>query len=684
MSCILRFLTLAVLLGLISCASNREPRGPIVDITPEQVQKSNDMGLLRSLQVTLRAALVDKSQEDFRFEYELLHDIDVRLASLVQERALKVIDGKRITVEEDAESVVPLPDIAKVNEQILGDESLTPEYLPKVLTPIEQEEQLTNKQIEHYKREAQKSKLGPTRRAEVYHYIYLLNGKPHWKKVRDQQMDVLLEPIRAAAARGSYSRKLEKKVDFVRRIYRNQPRAVVTEMLGNYATIYANRYFYKVNRDDLDGAHKVIVDLSNKADFNLIIEKLRDHRSKMVSAFAAKVDRSLAYPERATYSYDLLVKLIDINRILNASYDTDNRARKLAEQLYDQYQELNSQGEHTVALGVLYAIYNVYPNFGGVIGRITAEESLVYKSAIARLEVKKLYARPSRPQATAIAKSVESYLRGALPYDVVVTDGSASGEVVGSLAQAQPLEIAGNILQVKVEATSKPIKKTLEVTTGQNSIPNPDFSVWSDLPAKQRKGIEKPQETILVDRRENVAIGAQLHRKTGVFATSFRLLDSASKDVVYADSITLQREYQDESNTVFEVGDTVIPAKEASLPDDESVINEMATEMASKMGQKLEEKLRDREELYLIQANKAAKNKHCRQEVEYLAKGLTILRAKGKDIDEISKRLREQTMACMGGHAVAKVGADDEDIMEDEEELDELEGEEIVVDPEEL
>lgn len=647
MGCIYRILAIVLVFNVISCSSTRDGRGPIVDITSEQVKSSNDTGLLRSLQVTLRSALVDKDAEDYPTEFSLLTDIDTRLANLVKERAVKVMDGKRIVVEDGAESVIPLPDLAKVTAQVKGDESLTPELLTSVMDPIKAEEQLTKKQINKYIEESNKKKLGPTRRAEVYHFIYLLGADDHWKGVRDKQMDVILEPVRNAAAKGSYSKKLEKRVDFIRRIYRTRPRAIVTEMLGIYATIYANRYFYKVNRDDLKGAHEVIVDLSNKPDFNLIIEKLKDHKSKMMTTFAQKVDARLANPDRQGQSYESLLMLSDMNRILNAKFDTDNRSRILANQLFDTFHQLSDQGNHPAALGVLYAIYNIQPNFRNIIGEITAEEAIIYKTAIARLSVKNLYARKATPHAKKIAKSVESYLRGAVPFDVVVTDTADTATLTGSVAKAQPLEIAGNILQIKVEATRKPIKKTLEVTTGQNSIPNPDFFAWMDLPSKQRRSIEKPAETIMVDRRENVSIGGQLHRKTGTFAASFRLIDGSSKDIVFADSITLQREYQDESNTVFEVGDVVIPAKDADLPEDKEVIAEMAKEMATKMGKKLEEKLQDRDLLYINQADKAAKQKQCSVEVDALAKAMAIARAKGKDIEPLSERLRNRAVACL-------------------------------------
>lgn len=617
--------------------------GPIVDMTPEQVQKSTDIGLLRSMQTTLQSALADKTEMDYPRDFELLHLIDKRLAKLLQARIERQLDLKRISVEQNADRVVPLPKLEKLTAMVKADESISDDQTSHVLSPIKEEKGKTQKLIDTYINESKKDKIGSKRRARVYQNLFELSGNSHWEEVRDKQMEIILNAIRKSEEKGSFSTKLESRVDFVRSIYRDPSLAVADEMFSVYANIYARRYFYKLDRDEPEAAHKVIQDLGNKPDFQSINAKLEPQKSIMLQEFTGKLDASLNNQLPLANSYTLFIQLMDISHMLGADFDGDAKAKLLAQKLYAEFELLKAQKNQAAALGILYAVYDIFPNHPNLISEFSQLESEIYKASVPTLNVHTLRSHNSeRDYGRFIARYLRQHLRSAIPMDIKVispTDEEAATTKTN-------MDLRGNILQAKVSQSRKATRKTLTVNVGQSTIPNPDFIAWLELPAKDREDIEKPKETLTIEREENITIGSQLHQKVGVFSASFRL-SNASGEVIYPDSITLQKEYQDDSNAVFEFGKVVIPEKTATLPTDQDILDEIAKEMANKMGENLAAELADRENVYISQADQAAENNNCQEEIDHTAKALAMLRAKGKDTDLISKRLRQRSVHCL-------------------------------------
>lgn len=648
MHCYAFSVVIACLLLTVSCANTTIENTPLVTTTVSEVQKLSDTEQLRSLQKNLREALKEKPENEFQSEYALLNSIDQRLAQLYKDQLLNRLNKQRQTVADAYSEIIPLPQLKRIKEPLLTDKSIVPQLLPLLLTPIEHEESITLKSIQYLKEESKKAKLGAERRANVYRHLYTLSGEAHWQMACDRQMDVILVPLRNAVEKGAFSRQVEDKVDFVRSIYQHKPDSLVDEMQDIYATIYANRYFNGLSQSNPDSAYQVIMDLTQKADFERIKTKLKPYRQKIVNDFAIMVDTSIQQASNLAQSYRWYQQQETIRRIFGMSPNTN---LALTEQLFHLYQLLDTEGHHTRALGVLLAIKSIQPNFKDLSLMLSHQEAFVHETALPRLELKYFHSRfTNLNYGELITNHLAQHLKTHVPHDIRIAPSELPEEQDSNatLSTAEPADLffTGNILVAKVNSTQKATKKQFKVIVGQDETTNPEFIAWLELPAKQRANIEKPNKSIYTDKLGEITIGSQLHRKLGVFAVSYRLVNAASEKVIYPDSITLQKDFEDESIGGFAVGDMVIPAKEAILPSDDQILEQLAQEMATEMGKQLAPIFENRELALLKIADAAAIDNSCAEEVANLAKALTILQAKGKALNTVADRLRDRAVAC--------------------------------------
>ena len=133
---------------------------------------------------------------------------------------------------------------------------------------------------------------------------------------------------------------------------------------------------------------------------------------------------------------------------------------------------------------------------------------------------------------------------------------------------AVDLLVTGSVLEAKVDTTEQKGKKTIRAVVGKETIPNAAYIKWLELSQKDRKDIEKPSETITVDKEENIPVNVTNHRKVGIFSVSYRLVDAANGRVLFPDSITKEEEFKGTSREGVEMGDFVLPFELADLPSD--------------------------------------------------------------------------------------------------------------------
>lgn len=630
---------------LSSCSSSPSQHQPIADITPKQVQSLTDLDQLQSLQRSLSSQLAGKDPEKSPKEYALLGDVNQRMVELHIKRLEKVLDSKRISTNGDSSGTVPLPELVQLKQELTGNSSLDPALLPEILAPINREEAGTHNLIKALEAESTNSDLSAERRAMIYHQLYQISGVTKWQEGRDKQMDVIIKAIHAATAKNIFNKNLEDKVDFVRSIYADQPLHIIENMHSVYADMFANRFLSAQAKGNPNAAFEVLQDLTRKQDYEKIKIKMQPVAAKLAENYAAYVTESIDLKWNLAQSFRLYQQEVEVRRILGLRPLPHAKTPEFAQQLSAKFKALESQNPFA-ALGVLYALEAVEPESEGLEFTLTHQQTLVKNATLQSVSVAKFRSRYEELNyGELIASLITQNLYDSADHDVqVVEPGSGSSDTAADAL------ITGNILEVKVDNSQTRNKKLLQVTVGQNQRPNPAYMSWLELPPKERAKLAKPDETILENKQENVYITSTLHRKVAIFAVSYRLVTTEDKRVIFPDSITMQAEYEDESNEGLEVGELVIPYKVAKLPADSEILHKLAQEVADVIAANLLAILQNQEVEYLKIADKSAVQNNCKQEVENLAKAITLLHTKNSgtntEKDKIRERLTERTLAC--------------------------------------
>jgi len=615
---------------------------PEIPFTPEQIQSLTDVGQLQDLHRSLSTQLAEGDPEKFPAEFSLLDGINQRLIELHKTRLEGLLESKRIRWQGSEKGVVPLPDLAQLKQELADTLSSAPSLLPLASAPINREEAVTGKLIQELIAESNNPDISAERRALVYDHLFKVSGDVVWQKGRDNQMDVIIKSIHATTANNVFNEHLEQKVDFVRSIYVDQPAQIVSDMHGVYADIYAHRFFAAVKRDKPTAAFKILQDLALKPDYEQIKGKLQPSALRMAAYFADYFAAIVGQNGNLAQSFLFHGREIEARRILGLQPQPHPQTAALADQLFTKFKTLESQKSHFAALGVLSALEIIDPKFADLASLSAQQESQIKNSAIRSVNLVDFRSRYKEYNyGEIITPIIGQHLSETVGQEVQVIrpDTAASNVAADAL-------ISGNILEVKVDSSRTTRKRKLQVTVGQDERPNPAYIAWLKLSPKERAKQEKPAETIFEDKKGEIYITTTLHRKAAVFAVSYRLATIGSDPVVFPDSITLQAEYEDESNEGIEAGELVIPYKVAKLPADAEILEKLARDVAEVIAGNLAAILQNQEIEYLKIADRSAAQEDCKREVESLAKAITLMHVKNVASNKLRARLGERSLAC--------------------------------------
>lgn len=628
---------------LASCSSRPTYDQSLAGLTAEQVQSTTDVEQIKEWQRSLETFLANTDTQQHPNEFALLQELNHRTIELQTQQLERDLNKKRIKANGDYQGKIPLPDIETLKQELSKDNKISPSLLPQINTPIVREQFATENLITRLKTESNRSDLKAERRATIYHQLHVLTGENQWQNARDMQMDVIIKAIYAAQEKNNLSKNLEEKIDFVRSIYPDEPTNIVDAMQAAYAKLFKGRYIRAQARGNMDAAYKVLQDLTEKSDYKKIVEKLRPDAPGIAAMFSAYVADNIHSRRNLSQLFQLYHQEIEVRRILGLPQEVNPRTPDLIRQIAQKYDEVSPKNSYA-GLGLLYAQEIIAPNSADLFRQLTQVQSTTLKS----VRVTQFRSR----------SEVENY--GDVITSLVVQhlQDSVGDQIHIVEADALPTDavIRGSVLEAKVDETQTRNKKQMRVTVGEYERPNPAYIEWLKLPPKERAKQEMPEETLKEAKQESIYITNTLHRKVGVLAVSYRLMDAKNERVIFPDSITLQSEHEDESSEGLEVGELVIPYKVAKLPNNAEILQNLTTETARTVAGNLAAVLRNQENEYLKMADRFAAQNNCPLEVENLAKSVALLQLKlDRDpkneriierIRKLRERFAERTLAC--------------------------------------
>lgn len=624
---------------LLAGCSGSLPHQQSLGITAEEARATEDLEHLKDSHAVLSARLTNVKKEDFPADFALLDNIGQRIAMLQTKQLEKALNDKRIEDTGDYQSKVPLPELAQLQELLEEDKKIHPSLLEQVRAPIERERANSQDFIERLTAEANRQDLTAERRATIYHQLYVVSGDEQWREVRDKQMAIIINAIHTAAENNNYSSSLANKIDFVRTIYATSPAKIIEDMQTLYADLYVHRYSRLQAKGDQDNAFKVLQQLTQKRDYPQIVAKLGRRADEIAANYAEYLSESIRQRRSLTEQLQNYQREIEVRTILGLKPGAHPETTNLVAQLDERFRATKDKNPHA-ALGFLLAQELLTPKSSDLASALDLQLAQIHSTTIRSLSVQTFRSRyDNLNYGEVITPLISQYLLQLIGDDVQIVEDSSGADAL----------VTGNILEVKVENSQARNKKQMLVNVGEIQRTNPAYLAWLEMPAKERKNIAKPDETVREQKQENIFITATIHRKIGVIAATYRLIDNKTKQVIYPDSITLQAKHEDESNEGLEVGELVIPYKLANLPTDTEILQKLALDVAEAIAGNLVGVLENQEIEYMKAAEKSAGQNDCKAEVENLAKAMALLARKGPKAEASEKtrqRLITRSLSC--------------------------------------
>ncbi|WP_096084665.1 hypothetical protein [Agaribacterium haliotis] len=634
---------------LSGCGGAPTKSEPLLSSSTAQIQSLQNIDELIAMRGQLAGQLQGKPSERYAEDYAKLALIDAQIVKLKKSELSSDFAAKRL----DGEAVLPLSYLEAELTRLKAQTPIPADKWQPVISLVEAEAIKTGRHIEQLEALLRDEKE-PQQQVLLASRLHKVTGYDEWQQKKQQLLDSLIADVRFASEQGRFDSNTLAKVEIIKRV-RGDDAALLDEMIGVDAKIYAKQFFDKLAEGEADQAYEILQGMAAQPDFPLIKDKLAATSQKMADYFSALADESIKDKSKLGQSYRWYSQARGVRSMLEVSLPPASAYEPLCAQLWEKQLSLAKQGESEAVLAHLYAIQEFQPSRPGLRKAIVEQEAAVRDTAVLRLSTTD-FQSPYKDQdyGDVISSFITQYLFEHVPYDVrivereqyaaILRERDISGET--SNLSSVNLLVSGSVLESKVDSSEANNKKMMRVEVGSETIPNPSYISWLEMSSRERKKVDKPSETIDVSKYENISVGVTRHRKVGIFSVSYRLVEAASGKVIFPDSITINSEYQDDSSEGVEMGEFVIPFKLADLPSDVEILDALARQVAGDIGAKLVERLKDQDLKYLALADAAETQNDCAGEVQNLAKALMIKRLKERESTVLVERLRDRGVAC--------------------------------------
>ncbi|MFL0811521.1 MAG: hypothetical protein K6L76_13970 [Agarilytica sp.] len=644
-----RVLAFGVLSGAMiffsACGSAPVKEESVISVSSAQIQQMSSYSELLSLYKSTSTALQGKDAALFASDFATLKQMGDKLVELRVAELKGSFDTARLESGQVPNKVLAGPKAEAQNPP-------TPAAQWKPVSDlVKDESDKTDAAIAEKTKQLDAPGLSDELRLVTMDDLHRLSGDQSWLVRRNEFVDKLIEEIRQAREAGTLTADLQPKIELILE-NRADDAALKDEFISVSAEIYQSDYFKALGNGLADKAFKVFIKMTESRNFDSIKEKLAPVSQNMVDYFIAEADESVKDAKNLSQSYRWFNQARVVSKALGFKRKSHQGHEVLVEQLNDKYEDLVEDGAHTIAFAYLHYIKEFRPLYKGLRQKMSQTEEKVQSLAVKRLSTTAF--QGAQGYGDVISSKVTQHLFKHVANDVRIVEREKYEEIQRERAisgnseglSAVNLIVTGSILEAKVDETKQEGKKTVRAVVGQETITNTAYIKWLELPAKERKNIEKPSETLSVDKEENIPVKVTNHRKVGIFSVSYRLLDASSGRVLFPHSITKEDEHKGTSREGVEMGDFKLPFELADLPSDVKILDSLANLVSLEIGEKLVEKLKDQEKRYLAEAEDFEKDDTCSLQADRLAKAYVILNAKGLETKEVFEKYKDATINC--------------------------------------
>lgn len=327
--------------------------------------------------------------------------------------------------------------------------------------------------------------------------------------------------------------------------------------------------------------------------------------------------------------------------------------------VYTLYEESYTKKAFGLAMGYLSVIEHLRPQFPELETYKRLVNDNVMDSAIKRVSTTPFNGgKENETLGRSIASKITQFVFDTLPEDVRVVerdqlDAVMREQEISALKQGSGVQldsadllIQGTILEADVETERNKSSKTMRVVTERRQVNNPAYSQWLTLSSSKQERTPQPEKTITKETKEDVTIGVTYVRKVSVLSISYRIIDSKTGRMIYADSVNEKQKLTDQSTEGVELGEFKSPFKMADLPSNSEMLSALTVELSKRIGTKVVELLKDPEVGYQNAGQKHFDERNYVQAAEQAAKALVMSQSKNKQTAQLTAQLRQYAMAA--------------------------------------
>jgi hypothetical protein len=419
--------------------------------------------------------------------------------------------------------------------------------------------------------------------------------------------------------------------------------------------VFEQQFYEALEVGNPDKGYALLRDLSAGENFDLMRPKLASSADVM-AAYYVSLGAEATKAKDVPAAHRRFMEARDIREILSS--ETAKRPAEEAAflRLLDyHYAAAKKKEQMGLAWGYLNVVKSMQAENPTLRRNLRETREEVLQRAIKRLSVSP-FEDPQNATAEfgdAIASGVVQHLFETIPNDIRIIEREQLSDIMrektiggaeNALAAADYL-VQGTILEAKVDSVEKTGKQTRRVTTEQAVQPNPDYTAWLSMKSKDRKDIQQPPRTILVERREDVSNEVTVHRKVGIMSVSFRVIDASTAKVVFADSVREKAQHEDTSSEGVELGTFKIEFKIANLPSDIEILAGLADNVSSQIGDELAKVLAEPEKTYQSNAERFDREANYEAAAQQYAYAIVLEERKDRDVEDLLAGLRAASIA---------------------------------------
>jgi hypothetical protein len=368
------------------------------------------------------------------------------------------------------------------------------------------------------------------------------------------------------------------------------------------AKLFEQRFYEALEKDRPDDAYKALVTLSEAANFDKVRPRLVESGAVMAD-YCVKLGAGATAAGNWSNAFRWFSQSRDIRERLGlAQPGAIPEEAPFISEMYRRYQKANGKELYGLAWGYLNVIDDLQPDALSLRRDLRETRERVLQQAVKRLSAAPFadqHKGESKFGDTLTAKIVQ-YLFQNLSEDIRIIEREKLEGIEKERGLSKDSEallavdylVEGNILEAKVDSSEREMNQRKRVTTGVETIANPEWDRWNSMDddERERANLEtQPPRTIERQRIEDIQIATTYHRKVGVFSVSYRVIEAASAKVVFADTQRTKRELEDSDADGIELGDFKQEAKLAELPSDVEILDSLAEEVSASIGAKLAE-----------------------------------------------------------------------------------------------